>query len=54
MTADELAWWRAGAIEATGDPANLRPCVDCTRAFATAARAVGVCNGTPGEPRADG
>jgi hypothetical protein len=48
MTPDELAGWEA-ANRLLYQPAQS-PCQDCVPAFAVAMRAVGRCNGVPGEP----
>jgi len=53
MTPDELALWRAQAEYLRANWSNktntVDPCFDCTLAFSDEMRAVGRCNGTPGE-----
>lgn len=52
MTSDELALWEAQAlIVRKWGPINAaEACHDCTLLFSEQMRAIGRCNGTPGEP----
>ncbi len=53
MTPDELALWNEAAayLRNWGGRATLDPCADCTVAFSDEMRALGRCNGIPGESR---
>jgi hypothetical protein len=51
MTDEELADWTAFSHTARVNAVQATPCEDCTPAFAAEQRALGLCNGFPGEQR---
>jgi hypothetical protein len=52
MTPDELELWKeqAALVRKWGQANAAEACFDCTLAFSAEMRAIGRCNGTPGEP----